>query len=815
MRQPRSLGRRDVEAELRRDAATTETLGERSARNTELNSRFSELLAGVDRTSHIPMRDLWTSCGPNEAAPIARIGEGALGLAAMVPARSNVVFSGEGPAASEALRSWLLRLLASRPAGSLRIRFADPTYMGNSLGTLFELRGVELLVGSGPAVTGDEVAALLEYARQRVSQVNSQALRGRYASIDEFNHDAPIPEHQLVVAAFGIPGRWSASQISDLAHLAEMGPPCGVSVLASIDATEPTDSALSKAVERLRTGKWTTTLDHIEPSPELRGELARAGTIAIDTAGSDDEVRTWLNGFTTSASEALAPAIDITTLLVDTGLSSADGLVIPIGIGANEPVAVTFADDPVHGLVVGGTGSGKTTMLHTLIHSAAQRYSPDELELWLIDLKEGVEFRQYANDPGPGLPHARVVACASDPEFALAAMEGLVAEGRRRGEMFRECNVRGLAAYRESSGAALPRILCIIDECHLLLGDRKLGQSGWNALAWLAKEGRAFGIHVLLATQSLAGMGVNAGETASVWRQIQMRLALRCHASDAALIFGDINTAAQGLAPKGDGVLNNAFGDPAANIRLQVAHTPDELASEIRAAQAEEWGRRTDQIAFTGDELAQWTPLLRTSGNRSITLGRPLDLDAVVEVPLDLAQRIGFIGPSAGTTAALTIAAHELARHAPHATVAVIEGSATTPAAGQLAADLHAALIRADQIIGMLTADLPDVIIGFNLDRLRVPLPDDWRSTAQPPLAQLLALANKHETLFLGAWSNPTAAYEQCGGSTTRPPFTITVDTADGAAGALRGLVTFHPSSAISRAPRPFIPWAPLEGASK
>ena len=731
----------------------------------------------------------------------------------MIPARSNLVFSGDGASATEAMRMWLLRLLGSRPPGSLRIRFADPTYMGKSLGSLFELRDVDLLVGAGPAVSSDDIAATLEYARQRVSQVNSQALQGRHASIDEFNCDAPIAEHQLVIAAFGMPGRWTASQINDLAHLAEMGPACGVSVLASVDNLEATETSMAKAIAVLRSAQRTTVIDDIEASPELRGRIDGTGSVAIDTSGGDNEVRlrTWLGEFSAAAADALAPSIDITALFDSTNESSADGLHIPIGIGANQSVSVTFGDDPVHGLVVGGTGSGKTTMLHTLIHSAAQRYSPDELELWLIDLKEGVEFRQYANDPGPGLPHAKVVACASDAEFALAALEGLVAEGRRRGDLFRQAHVRGVAAYRDATGATLPRVLCVVDECHILLGDRRLGTKGWAALAWLAKEGRAFGIHVLLATQSLAGMGVNAGETASVWRQIQMRLALRCHSSDAALIFGDKNTAAQGLAPKGDGVLNNSFGDPAANTRLQVAHTPDDIAVRVREEQIELWGRHIDQIAFTGDELARWSPLIRRNEDRSITLGRPLDLETAVEIPLEDTQRISFIGPSAGTTAALTIAGHELRHSAPSESIAIIEGSSTNPATRTLADDLNATVISPSELIGLLDGDLPDIIIGFDLDRMRIQIPEDWRATAPPPLAQLLTRCNDQQRLFLGGWSNPSAAYEQCGGSATRPPFTLSVDTAGGSVGTLRGLVTYHSSSGMSRDPRPFIPWAPLD----
>ena len=49
-----------------------------------------------------------------------------------------------------------------------------------------------------------------------------------------------------------------------------------------------------------------------------------------------------------------------------------------------------------HVLVAGKTGSGKSTLLHALITNLALRYSPDEVELYLIDFKKGVEFKTYA-----------------------------------------------------------------------------------------------------------------------------------------------------------------------------------------------------------------------------------------------------------------------------------------------------------------------------------------------------------------------------------------------------------------------------------
>ena len=69
------------------------------------------------------------------------------------------------------------------------------------------------------------------------------------------------------------------------------------------------------------------------------------------------------------------------------------------------------------------------------------RYTPEELELYLVDFKQGVEFKTYAAHE---LPHARVVAIESDREFGLSVLEKLDAELRRRAESFRDAEVQDL-----------------------------------------------------------------------------------------------------------------------------------------------------------------------------------------------------------------------------------------------------------------------------------------------------------------------------------------------------------------------------------
>src|SRR5204863_287672 len=127
--------------------------------------------------------------------------------------------------------------------------------------------------------------------------------------------------------------------------------------------------------------------------------------------------------------------------------SSSKGLQVPLGrSGATGRQMLTLGQGTSqHALIAGKTGSGKSTLLHVLIMQLALRYSPDEVELYLVDFKKGVEFKTYAAHQ---LPHARVVAVESEREFGLSVLQRLDAELVERGERFRHAGVNDLASYR-------------------------------------------------------------------------------------------------------------------------------------------------------------------------------------------------------------------------------------------------------------------------------------------------------------------------------------------------------------------------------
>ena len=210
--------------------------------------------------------------------------------------------------------------------------------------------------------------------------------------------------------------------------------------------------------------------------------------------------------------------------------------------------------------------------MHALITNLALNYSPDEIDLYLIDFKKGVEFKVYATHE---LPHASVVAIESEREFGISVLERLDAELRLRADRFRDAGVQDVNGYRNvPERSPLPRILLIVDEFQeFFVEEDKLAQEAASWLDRLVRQGRAFGVHVILGSQSLGGAFTLARSTLG---QMAVRIALQCSENDAHLILSENNIAPRMLSRPGEAIYNDANGAPEGNHFFQVVWLSDE-----------------------------------------------------------------------------------------------------------------------------------------------------------------------------------------------------------------------------------------------
>ena len=195
------------------------------------------------------------------------------------------------------------------------------------------------------------------------------------------------------------------------------------------------------------------------------------------------------------------------------------------------------------------------------------KYGPDQLRLVLLDFKKGVEFQVYSEVE---LSHADIIGIESKREFGVSTLEYLDRVLHARGEAFRQWGVQDIPSLsKKFPQHAMPRILIVIDEFQeLFVEDDKLSQQASMLMDRIVRQGRSFGMHLVLASQTLGGAYSLPRTTLS---QMAVRIALQCDSSDAMLILSEDNTAAERLRHSGQAIYNEMGGRIESNQSFQVA----------------------------------------------------------------------------------------------------------------------------------------------------------------------------------------------------------------------------------------------------
>ena len=219
-----------------------------------------------------------------------------------------------------------------------------------------------------------------------------------------------------------------------------------------------------------------------------------------------------------------------------------------LGEQANgEPVWLDMASNP-HMLVAGSTGSGKSVFLHTLIANAKKR---NDVMLYLVDPKNGVEFAQYNNDCN---------SIVYDYDGTIKMLQLLYDEVESRYHYFRKLGIKNL----NESPYVVPKILVIIDEVADLMMQDDSGTLE-TLLVKISQKSRAVGIHMVLATQR-PSVDVLTG---LIKANFPARVACRVSSAVDSKVIID-QSGAEHLMAKGDAILNcNMFN----NIRFQIAYS--------------------------------------------------------------------------------------------------------------------------------------------------------------------------------------------------------------------------------------------------
>ncbi|MBH0305900.1 FtsK/SpoIIIE domain-containing protein [Helicobacter pylori] len=308
--------------------------------------------------------------------------------------------------------------------------------------------------------------------------------------------------------------------------------------------------------------------------------------------------------------------------------SSQFKVVVPVGWDINhKEVCFEIGNAQNHTLICDHSGSGKSNFLHVLIQNLAFYYNPDEVQLFLLDYKEGVEFNAYTN-PSP-LEHARLVSVASSVGFGMSFLSWLCDEIKKRSELFKQFNVKDLSDYRKHG--EMPRLIVVIDEFQVLFSDNSTkGKEGVErSLNTLLKKGRSYGVHLVLATQTMRGGEIDS----SIKAQIANRIALPMDADDSTKILDD-DVACEIQKP--EAIFNNNGGHQKFHTKMSIPKAPDDFKSFLTKIHAEFNQRNLapiDRKIYNGETALKMPNTLKANEMR-LHLGKKVDYeqkDLIVE----------------------------------------------------------------------------------------------------------------------------------------------------------------------------------------
>lgn len=671
------------------------------------------------------------------------------------------------PRVAGLVRAVLFRLLAATPAGALLVRAVDGT--GTALAPFAALADAGLLPPPATDLAG--LRAVLAEAERWMAPVADGRRR----------HERTL---LLVIAA--LPESTDHTDLARLAALAEQGSASGLHLVVAGwpagHAPLPRAASLTiRSAYALLAGPPGTDFGTPEADPSGGAAHPNDG-VGLNSpvflepdppANLVDEVCRGLAEQVEAGSR-----LALAELLPEPGepvwtASSRDGMATTVGDAGGRPVSLGFSELTPHWLVSGRSETSRSTFLATALLGLTARYGPEELVVYLADLGAGESFAEFLQTERDRswIPQVRAAAITADREYVLDLFDLLATEVRRREEAGARAGGQRYQELRQHR--ELPRIVAVVDGLpRLLTGRDRITIQARALLEAVARTGRSYGVHLLLAGEGDLGLRARSDRD-PLLGQFPVRVAL----PGGGAVLASTNDSAAGLAV-GSVVVNTAggLGGPRGAIRghERVVRFPDplehgEVVADLRhrlwAARPE---RSAPPVVFAGYAQPQLRndPRYRAAVAGGATgpvalLGRAVDVTrSTVAVPLGPGpgRNLAVLGTGTAAAGLLVTAARGLAaHHQPGSARFVVVPSADE--AGPLAAALAAELAAQHSVAVVDPADLPAALDSAEPAYLIVFDLDGPGSGRVPPdrLATLLREGPPAGRHLLGRWGTVPA----------------------------------------------------------
>ncbi len=465
----------------------------------------------------------------------------------------------------------LLRTFMSIPAGKVEAFTIDTGRMGAVFHDILVLGSRHRRIIEPASSRSEDIERTLSTLRSKVD-----GIANNYG--DDFESRMKR-ESYYALAISNFPEGFTAKALKDLSVIVKNAAACGVAVY--ILATEARLNNMS-GENRIIADEIMQTLQNMNGSAGVLKCVDKYITsdvnVILDGMYDYDKdqietvmntLLTGINGYraVTTTFEDIYPEINDPNTWMSR--NTMQGIYIPVGIkGSSDMVNICIgapgANSEHHVLIEGSTGAGKSTFLHTLIMSTLISYSPLELEMLLVDFKAGIEFKRYADYDIPSL---KIVAIQSEREFGLNVFRELERKFQERSEAFKSTGATSTDDYRKMTGNPMPKIVLIMDEYQeLFVGNDDITRECERILRTLVLMGRAYGIHIILATQNLNQAQLDQ----EIYKQMVVRIALK----GAKNILSSDNIGTEMLINSNDGttIYNTNCGESSSNKVFQTAY---------------------------------------------------------------------------------------------------------------------------------------------------------------------------------------------------------------------------------------------------
>jgi len=489
----------------------------------------------------------------------------------------------------------VLKLMSALPINLTRVSIIDKTGSGQNFPNLIRLHDK---FTSDKIISDDiEIETELEDIKNSMSSITGSITSNGFTSIEDYNNNTDeIAQSYKIIAISNFPIGFSKKASESLLSIIESGYKAGIYVVMNfaIDLKH----GYSQPIAGLSLNDFLKQMISFEFSDKpheytKRGYLKEninmlsvpypKETAIIELLNNDFKIdfeRTektvfdsLLKELNTRISEInIKPIIEIEKTVPKelwTG-EAGEGVAIQFAKNGIENIFLSLgvnqfgeSEGTYHGIIGGSTGSGKTVLLHDIILHGSMKYSPKELQFWLLDYKEGTEFATYVD-----YPHVNILSMESEVEFGQEVLQNVIDQIKERGRLFKAVGAENLKAYNDKveEDKRLPRTLIIIDEFQVLFPrNPKVTAKTNDLINFVLRQGRSFGFNLLLSTQTLKGIDMDP----QLMSNMPLRIGLKMDKNDVSKLFNENNTAVKFLEDPGEGIYNKLFGQSTANVNFQ------------------------------------------------------------------------------------------------------------------------------------------------------------------------------------------------------------------------------------------------------